>query len=369
MDLNSVLKAKGFFRFTGPPEHWLTAVKFMTWGLEEKYLERWKEIESGDIFFIHSTGANSSAFPNAASGIIGLGIIGPDFSIKNSPLWYYEHEHKVNKWPLLVPLSEIYLFSELPSPDGWESPVPSNRTNTEKLINALLKNAIPLSRIYGFPQMGSFSKVSPGVTKQILFDKKPLFLYSGESYQPDQVTVPRESRLREVKSSEETLRYADTLKVFASVKARIIKEPTSKYERDNDLLERAEVVHQTILQQLIALFRLKGYETLSSPHVHLFAHNDRKAFLFDAKSTENKNFRSQARKGLAQLLEYDYFEIGKFSQENKIYFQEKYRLIALSKEPKDEAYIKFLNSLTIGVTLPNENSLRPIGKDFGFSRI
>ena len=34
------LEAKGFYRFTGPPEHWLTGIKFMTWGLEQKYLDR-----------------------------------------------------------------------------------------------------------------------------------------------------------------------------------------------------------------------------------------------------------------------------------------------------------------------------------------
>ena len=48
MDFTPSLNAKNFFRFTGPPENWLTAIKFMTWGLEEKYLSRWKEIQTGD---------------------------------------------------------------------------------------------------------------------------------------------------------------------------------------------------------------------------------------------------------------------------------------------------------------------------------
>jgi hypothetical protein len=369
MQPDIIWKTKQFFRFTGPPEHWLTAVKYMTWGLEVKYQERWRGIESGDIFFIHSTGSNSSAFNNATSGIIGLGVIGPEFSIKNSPLWYYEHEHHVNKWPLLVPLSEIYLFSELPPPESWDSPLSANRQETERLIDTLLGNAIPLRNIQGFPQMGSFSSVSLDVARQILLDKKPLILYSGESYQTDQLITDQEPRLKKVTSSEETARYADTLSVFDSVQARVIKEPTSKYVRDNDLLERAERVHQTILQQLIDLFNSKGYDTLSSSRVDLFAHNGQRAYLFDAKSTENRNFRRQARKGLAQLLEYDYFEISKFTQENKINFKEKYKIIALSKEPKDDRYVEFLNSLTIGIALPDKTTLKPIGEDFGFSRV
>lgn len=55
MDFTPSLNAEGFFRFTGPPEHWLTAVKYMTWGVEEKYKNRWQEMQAGDVFFIHST--------------------------------------------------------------------------------------------------------------------------------------------------------------------------------------------------------------------------------------------------------------------------------------------------------------------------
>ena len=52
MDIGSALKTKNLFRFTGPPEHWLTAVKYMTWGLEDHLKDRWSKIRPGDIFFI-----------------------------------------------------------------------------------------------------------------------------------------------------------------------------------------------------------------------------------------------------------------------------------------------------------------------------
>ena len=84
MNLETVLQSKSFFRFTGPPEHWLTAIKYMTWGLVEDLRDRWARIRPGDIFFIHST--QKSAFRNARSGIIGLGVIGPGFSEKQNPL-------------------------------------------------------------------------------------------------------------------------------------------------------------------------------------------------------------------------------------------------------------------------------------------
>src|SRR3989338_597551 len=178
IDVPSLLKTKALYRFTGPPEHWLTAIKFMTWGLEMDLENRWKQIKPGDIFFIHSTA--NSYFKNAKSGIIGLGVIGPDFSIKKNPLWLYETINNINRWPLLVPLSEIYLFSPLPLPDDWNNPSKQNIESTKYLIGTLLKNSIPLSQISGFPQMGSFSSVKPEVASQILNDRRPLYQYTSK---------------------------------------------------------------------------------------------------------------------------------------------------------------------------------------------
>ena len=376
MDFNSILKSKNLFRFTGPPEHWLTAVKFMTWGLEEHNRAKWLKIRPGDIFFIHSTGTNSSSFKNAQSGIIGLGVVGPNFSEKKNPLWFYETANKVNKWPLLIPLSEIYLFSKLPSFSSWENPTTQNITQTEKLIDLLLKNRIPLGQIPGFPQMGSFSSVRSEVADKILFSKKPLYLYSEAEEQEDlQILVDEtktesvDRQLDEIKDASEELRYADTLEIFDNVKTRVIREPTSHYDRDNELLDRANSVHQSILQQLIDIFRKHGYDTRSSRTVDLFAHDGKNAFLFEVKSTENNNFRTQARKGIAQLFEYEYFDVQKFTRDNNLIFDQKHKLIVPSQTPKDTGYVQFINSLQIGVAMVGENELKPIGIDSGFSKL
>src|SRR3989344_5352009 len=146
----------------------------MTWGLQEELRDQWIRIRPDDIFFIHST--QNSAFKNARSGIIGLGVVGPGFSEKKNPLWFFETVNNFNRWPLLVPLSEIYLFSELPSPNTWENPTSRNIAETIRLIDMLLANYIPLSQIPGFPQMGSFSSVRPDVADKILFDKRSLYL-------------------------------------------------------------------------------------------------------------------------------------------------------------------------------------------------
>jgi len=368
MNITPFLTAKNFFRFTGPPENWLTAIKYMTWGLEEKYKNRWNEIQTGDIFFIHSTGMGSSLFSNARSGIVGIGVVGSYFSIKNSLLWIQEIKERTNKWPLLVPFSEIYLFSDLPDKQEWESPNLDNKGKTYALINRLLTNFIPLSQVKGFPQMGSFSTVSIEVAKQILYDKRLLYSYIGQEDDTD-IQSSKPTKLREVKKASETLRHSTTLEIFDSVKARIINRGKKTYTKDNELLSRAETVHATILQQLIDLFIQKGYRTLSNKYVDLFAHNENRSFLFDVKSIENNNFKSQARKGLIQLFEYNYFEVRKYISDNNFDFKDKFKILALSKKPSDIEYIGFINDLKTGVAMVENNSLKPIGTDFGFSRL
>ncbi len=378
MDITSVLKAKNFFRFTGPPEHWLTAVKYMTWGLNRNRKEEWAKLRSGDIFFIHSTGSQHSAFKNAKSGIIGLGVIGPDFSIKKSLLWFDEVRTNKNTWPFLIPLSEIYLFSKLPPVNTWENPSPRNIDTTTKLINLLLENSIPLSQIPGFPWMGSFSGVKSEVANKILFDKKPLYPYTAfeelkESEVDQTYNIGRtidKRQFEKINSATEALRYADTLEFIDKVESRVIREPTSQYVRDNELLDLANSTHSSILQQLIDLFQKHGYDTLRGhKSIDLFAHNKNSAFIFEVKSNENRNFRSQARKGIAQLFEYEYFDVQKFAEDNNLVFDQKHKLIVPSQTPKDTRYVEFINSLKIGVAMAGEDNLKPVGTDFGFSKI
>ncbi len=343
----------------------MTAIKYMTWGLKEEYKERWQKIQPGDIFFIHST--QESLFKGSKSGIIGMGVVGPDFSIKDNFLWIEEIQKQQNLWPLMVPFSEIYLFSDLPPRNLWEAPEPKNFDKVPELIAALLKDFIPLSRHPKFPKMGSFSAVQLEVAEAILNENKPLYEFRADREVDFVLEKPTE--LKEVKSASETLRFADTLKVFENIRERIVKDESRPYFRNNELLARAESVHFTILQQMIDVFRKNGYDTMFNRHVDLFAYNDNQSFLVEVKSIENKNFRTQARKGVVQLFEYDFFEVQKFVADKKLTFENQFKLLIPSKTPEDNQYIRFINSLDIGVGLSHQDGINPVGKDFGFSKL
>lgn len=215
--------------------------------------------------------------------------------------------------------------------------------------------------------MGSFSSVSFSVAEQILFQKRPLYLLSGHSLRG--LVKDKASDLFEVHNATETLRHAASLRFIDEINKRIILKPFSLVTRDNDILARAESSHHSIMENLIGIFRSKGYSTFSNEFVDLFAHDGKRSFLFEVKSTENKNFRVQARKGIVQLFEYDHFEINKFKKEKKMTFNDQYKILVPSRDPKDDKYINFINTLKLGVATVEDNKIVPVGTDYGFSNI
>lgn len=364
MNFDKSLLSRNFFRFTGPPENWLTAIKFMTWGLEEKYRERWANIQPGDIFFMHST-LSGSKFKNTKSSIIGLGVVGSNFTVKDSYLWVEEFDKKENIWPLLVPFSEIYLFSDLPDSANWNSPSSENQDETQGLINSLLSNGVPLSSVNGFPQMGSFSSVSQNVVEQIFNNNSNLYLL--ESNQ-DIAKETRTTPFIEIKDASESLRYAETLQSFDTVTRRVVNKNKSTYTKDNELLARAEDSHANTLEELIKFFRSKNYETYQNRHVDLFAANGEQSFLVEVKSTENNNFKSQARKGIVQLFEYEYFEVDKFISDKNI-TKNNHKILVPSQRPVDNDYISFINYLDTDVGIIQNHLLEAVGKSIGIHKI
>ncbi len=48
--------------------------------------------------------------------------------------------------------------------------------------------------------------------------------------------------------------------------------------------------------------------------------------------------------------------------------KDQYRIFVPSREPVDKKYIDFINAVDLGVAIVGDGGLKPIGKDFSFSR-
>ena len=100
------------WRFTGPPENWITAIGLGKWALNEHNKALWeRDLRPGDLVLFHST-RKSDFSDKAASAIVGFGYVGDGMTTKNELWWVQEVTEHKNYWPYVVPLKEIYLFSE-----------------------------------------------------------------------------------------------------------------------------------------------------------------------------------------------------------------------------------------------------------------
>jgi HNH endonuclease len=138
---------KTVWRFTGNPENWLTAIGIGKWALNEHNKPLWeRDIRPGDVVLFHST-QKSDFSDHAVSSIIGFGYVGTEMVIKDELWWVQEVQDHENHWPYVVPLEEIYLFSDTRNID-FTTPVdkkPKLQVITD--IDVFLTNAVAVSAL------------------------------------------------------------------------------------------------------------------------------------------------------------------------------------------------------------------------------
>ena len=361
MNFTQELNKRQFYKFSGPPENWITAIKYMTWGLEQKYEKQWQGILPGDLFLMHSMSTNT-LLKNVKPSIIGFGIVAAQHKRnKTEYLWIKEKSERVNQWPLLVPFSEIYLFTDFNSRDLPDVQI-NNLAKIQALADSLLASSVPLAMVSGFPQMGSISPIRrPEVVDQIFSLANSLYPVSSETIISDEIDY-FDTPLLEYEQKKDVFRYSTSLNTLESVKKKIFaKEKKGNYSVDPILKERADDEHQETLEKLRHYFINHGYETFFNRHIDLFATNDKKSYLMEVKSLNQKNFLPQSRKGIVQLFEYEYFEIKNFLKKEKSSVPV-FKNLTFSQEPKDTNYIGFMNSLDLGATYFTNEELKFSGR-------
>lgn len=183
------------YRFTGNPENWITAISHQAWALNENNKGLWeKGLKEGDVVIFHSTAKSDFKGIKPRSSIIGFGYVGDGKYVKFSHdlWWYQEKRDKENYWPYVVPLKEIYLFSNTTNID-FEKDI--SEKNDEEVINnieQLLTKAVPISKLNdeahnidksapNFPVNGSASGINEIYEKLILEQSEDF--YTASSFQ------------------------------------------------------------------------------------------------------------------------------------------------------------------------------------------
>jgi len=357
MDVVSQIDIKPIYRVTGTPENFLTALRYFTWGFNNQ--SDWRRLYPGDIIFFHCKGSDSKFLKSPTPSVVGMGIVGTNFFEDTTPLWIDE-KLEGKTYPYRFSFSEICMFSNVPINDEWDSTTLQKKDSTTQILRKLLDNAIPLSELDGFPHMGSYSRINGlPVRKYLLSLPRQLTFYKENDF--SDVLFRASSELKEIGKIQETLRFSTSLTIFDDVQRKIINKASFRKEYNTESLQIAEFRHFDIVAHLTNVFREKGYQVYMNNHIDLFVHNNTNAVLIEAKSTENNNFISQSRKGLAQLFEYNYFDLGNFKLENNISFLSETSLLATSQKPIHTDYVKFVNSLKIKTIAVRDNAVSPYG--------
>ena len=375
MRLSALKDTKAIYRVTGTPENYLTALRSSTWGFRDnpKLLSQWKKLQPGDVIFFHSSQSESRFLPTKelSSRVVGFGVVGNHFFTGTTPLWIEEFTEGRVIYPHRFHFSEIYLFADIPVGGDWDSQSLAKQATTAELLRRLLAAGIPLKELPNFPKMGSYSSIQDGPTKEALL-AGTRGLYAYRTREEDEDALPtRLTALAEVRGEKDLLRHTTGLTQFEDVGGRVLRLDDGHRQVDLRKLQRAETAHADILSLLYRKLSERGYECFKNNHIDLLAvHADQgRSLLIEAKSNEGGNFRAQARKGIAQLFEYNYFEMERFKADRGLALKLEHQVLAFSQAPGDADYLGFLNTLRIRTLVAQAETITPLGDLTDFAEL
>ena len=375
MRLSALQDTKAIYRVTGTPENYLTALRSSTWGFRDnpRLLSQWAKLQPGDVIFFHSSQSESRFLPTKelSSRVVGFGVVGSHFFTGTTPLWIEEFEEGRVIYPHRFHFSEIYLFADIPVAGDWDSQSLAKQAPTADLLRRLLAAGIPLKELPNFPKMGSYSSIQDGPTKEaLLAGTRGLYAYRTRAEEEDALPT-RLTALEEVRGEKDLLRHTTGLTQFEDVGGRVLRVDDGHRQVDLRKLQRAETAHADILSLLYRRLRERGYECFKNNHIDLLAvqASAGRSLLIEAKSNEGDNFRAQARKGIAQLFEYNYFELERFKADRGLKLPQEHQVLAFSQAPRDADYLGFLNTLRIRTLVAQAETITPLGDLTDFAEL
>jgi hypothetical protein len=179
------------YRFTGPPENWITGITLGKWAVNDNNKALWEKFAPGDIALLHST-AKSGYSNKVVSSVIGYAVIASGKWTKDSPWWIQEKEAGANLWPYVFTLDEVYLFSDKLSIDFNADLIDKSAEQIKREVEQLASTGLPVAtlndtakrdndNIPNFPVNGSASRVNPVYENLVLNRVEDYYLYSGSS--------------------------------------------------------------------------------------------------------------------------------------------------------------------------------------------
>ncbi len=132
------------YKFTGPPDYWLTTVEYGSLSFEDRHENRWNEVEVGDVALLHSRAEPSNdTLPNKPNGLIGVGITGEKFK-KDEPWWWEEYEVGGGRnFAMIASFDRLFLTGNVRGIDTARGITEKDRLAVDRELDALTEGCLP----------------------------------------------------------------------------------------------------------------------------------------------------------------------------------------------------------------------------------
>ncbi len=132
------------YKFTGPPDYWLTTVEYGSLSFEDRHENRWNEVEAGDVALLHSRAEPSNdTLPHKPNGLIGVGVIGEKFK-KDEPWWWEEYEVGGGRdFAMIASFDRLFLTGNVRAIDTARGITEKDHSEIDWELDALTADCLP----------------------------------------------------------------------------------------------------------------------------------------------------------------------------------------------------------------------------------
>jgi len=135
--------APTIYKFTAPPDYWLTAVEVASLSFEERHRDQWNQLQDGDVVLLHSRKEPANPeLDSQQSGLIGVGILGKTF--KKADSWWWDEHHGEKAFPMIASFDRLFLTSDISQIDTAHGITEKDSSEIGREFAALTANCLPI---------------------------------------------------------------------------------------------------------------------------------------------------------------------------------------------------------------------------------
>lgn len=158
-----ISQSHSVYKFTGPPDYWLEALRHRTITFTRDWNHRWERFSPGDIALIHARATPvDDSLPSQHAGIIGVAILGG--KADKAERWALD-EYDDNDHEYLIGFRRLFLLGSLDLDETTPITEKDRQTIIDEMVS-ITDGAIPIGKINNrfedhdlpeFPAQGAFA--------------------------------------------------------------------------------------------------------------------------------------------------------------------------------------------------------------------